>query len=174
MGLDFSVSTPDVDESALQDEAPDSYVARLALSKSRAGWFAGAVSLGADTIVVHEGRMMGKPASAEEGVWMLRRLSAQTHQVMTGVALYDGKRSVSVVTISGVSFREITSAEAHAYWQSGEPKDKAGGYGIQGLGAVFCENIQGSYTGIVGLPVHETENLLQRFGIDTWAMRANV
>lgn len=174
MGLDFSVSSPDVDETALQGEAPDSYVARLALSKARAGWSSGAVSLGADTIVVHEGRLMGKPANAEEGAWMLRRLSAQTHQVMTGVALYDGRRSESVVVMSKVSFRQITPVEAQAYWRSGEPKDKAGGYGIQGLGAVFCEKIEGSYTAIVGLPMYETENLLRSFEFDTWAMRANV
>ena len=174
MGLEFSVSAPDVDETPVQGEAPETYVARLALSKSKAGWTRGAVALGADTIVVHEGRLMGKPADAEEGAWMLRCLSAQTHQVMTGVALYDGKRSESVVVVSEVSFRKITSAEAHAYWQSGEPKDKAGGYGIQGLGGVFCEKIAGSYTAIVGLPVHETENLLRSFDFDTWAMRANV
>lgn len=174
MGLNFSVSAPDVDETPLQGEAPDAYVARLALSKSKAGWSAGAVALGADTIVVHEGKLMGKPADAEEGAWMLGCLSAQTHQVMTGVALYDGKRSDSVVVVSEVSFRKITAAEAHAYWLSGEPKDKAGGYGIQGLGGVFCEKIAGSYTAIVGLPVHETENLLRSFDIDTWAMRANV
>ena len=174
MGLDFSVSSPNVDETALQGEAPDTYVARLALSKAKAGWSAGAVSLGADTIVVHEGRLMGKPASAEEGAWMLRSLSAQTHQVMTGVALYDGQRSETVVVISKVSFRQITSVEAQAYWRSGEPKDKAGGYGIQGMGAVFCDKIEGSYTAIVGLPVHETENLLRSFEFDTWAMRANV
>ena len=117
---------------------------------------------------------MGKPANAEEGAWMLRRLSAQTHQVMTGVALYDGRRSESVVVMSKVSFRQITPVEAQAYWRSGEPKDKAGGYGIQGLGAVFCEKIEGSYTAIVGLPMYETENLLRSFEFDTWARRANV
>jgi septum formation protein len=174
IGLDFLVSHPEVDETPIHGEAPDTYVARLALSKSKAGWSAGTVSLGADTIVVHEGKLLGKPTNADEGMWMLSCLSARTHQVLTGVALYDGTRSESVVVTSQVSFRSITPAEAQAYWQSGEPQDKAGGYGIQGLGAVFCEKIEGSYTAIVGLPVHETEILLRSFDLDTWAMRTNV
>ncbi|MEZ7819021.1 MAG: septum formation protein [Candidatus Azotimanducaceae bacterium] len=174
IGLEFSISHPQVDETPMQNEAPDAYVERLALSKSKAGWAEGFVSLGADTIVVHDGKLLGKPDSAAEGIWMLRCLSEQTHQVMTGVALYDGLHFESVVVTSDVSFRAISLEEAQAYWRSGEAKDKAGGYGIQGLGAVFCEKIAGSYTAIVGLPVFETEVLLQSFGIDTWAMRANV
>tara|TARA_B110000977_G_C11026085_1_gene473212 strand:- start:536 stop:1132 length:597 start_codon:yes stop_codon:yes gene_type:complete len=174
IGLDFSVSHPEVDETPIRGEAPDIYVARLALSKAKVGWTDGFISLGADTIVVHEGKLLGKPTNADEGIWMLRSLSAQTHQVMTGVAVYDGVRNESVVVTSQVSFRSITPAEAQAYWQSGEPHDKAGGYAIQGLGAIFCDKIEGSYTAIVGLPVFETENLLRSFDIDTWTMRANV
>jgi septum formation protein len=174
IGLQFWVRKPEVDESPLQGEVSEHYVERLALSKSAAGWSAGYISLGADTIVALEGRLLSKPVNAEDGVHMLLSLSGRVHQVHTGVALFDGERSQSIVVTSQVSFCKISVAQAQAYWQSGEPKDKAGGYGIQGLGSVFCKKIEGSHTGIVGLPIHETEVLLRSFGLDTWAMRANV
>lgn len=173
IGVNFIVRNPNVDESLIPEEAPEDYVERLALSKSKVGWAANCISLGADTIVCDGERMLGKPDCVEQGVDMLCALSGRTHQVHTGLAIFDGIQQKSMVVSSAVSFREILPAEAYAYWKTAEAEDKAGGYGIQGLGAIFCEKIEGSYTSIVGLPVYETEMLLRDFGVDTWAMRNN-
>ena len=167
IGVDFEVIEVDVDERRLPNEPAEAYVARLALDKSRAGRSIMPPGrqlpvLGADTIVVAAGEILGKPRDSASANAMLQLLSGRTHQVMTAVALDDAVH----VSTSNVTFRTLTAGECAAYWQSGEPADKAGGYAIQGLAAVFISRIEGSYSGVVGLPLFETAELLQESGIN--------
>ncbi|PIA69370.1 septum formation inhibitor Maf [Ectopseudomonas toyotomiensis] len=164
-----------IDETPLPDEPPAAYVERLAREKARAGLLAlggrdDAVVLGADTAVVLDGRILGKPADFNESRAMLLALSGRSHQVLTAVALVGGGREAARVVSSDVSFRPISEAEIEAYWASGEPCDKAGSYGIQGLAAVFVNQLQGSYSAVVGLPLCETAELLGEFGIACWQL----
>jgi septum formation protein len=122
--------------------------------------------LGADTAVVLEGEVFGKPADKADALRMLGRLSGCRHQVMTGVALCHDGTMRSAISVTDVTFREIGPDEALDYWQSGEPRGKAGAYAIQGLGGAFVESIAGSYTGVVGLPVRETAELLRSAGFE--------
>ena len=124
--------------------------------------------LAADTVVVLDGTLYGKPTDRADALAMLGRLSGRVHQVLTAVALAS-ERSVEVrVSATSVRMRDLTLAEREAYWQTGEPRDKAGGYAIQGLGAVFIESLTGSYSGVVGLPLAETAELLRTAGIGYW------
>ncbi|CAM3703275.1 Maf family protein [Ectopseudomonas alcaliphila] len=166
-----------IDENPLPAEPAAAYVERLAREKARAGLLAlggrdDAVVLGADTAVVLDGRILGKPADFNESRAMLRALSGRSHQVLTAVALVGGGREAARVVSSEVSFRPISEAEIEAYWASGEPCDKAGSYGIQGLAAVFVSQLQGSYSAVVGLPLCETAELLGEFGIACWQLPA--
>ena len=120
--------------------------------------------MGADTAVVCDDRILGKPTDADDALAMLRLLSGREHRVVTGIALL-GAHEQTAVSDTGVAFRVIEPAEAAAYWASGEPHDKAGAYGIQGQGAVFVSHISGSYSGVVGLPLFETAELLAREGV---------
>lgn len=167
IGLDFFVLSVDVDESLQGGELPTAYVARLARSKAAAGLaqVSDGVVVAADTTVVLGDEVLGKPATEAEAVDMWLRLSGRTHQVLTGVAVGDARHVDAMVVSTRVHFRAITRAEMHAYWASGEPHDKAGGYGIQGRGAVFVDAIEGSYSNVVGLPLTETAAMLARFGI---------
>ena len=128
--------------------------------------------LGADTAVVLDGRILGKPADFAESRVMLQALSGRSHQVLTAVALVGDGREAARVVSSEVSFRTIGEAEIEAYWASGEPCDKAGSYGIQGLAAVFVSQLRGSYSAVVGLPLCETAELLGEFGIACWQLPA--
>ncbi|MGB5955599.1 Maf family protein [Pseudomonas sp.] len=132
-----------------------------------------AVVLGADTAVVLDGRILGKPENREDALAMLAELSGREHQVLTAVALSDGQRVHSLCVTSKVRFRAISADEAQRYWASGEPADKAGGYAIQGLAAVFVTGLSGSYSAVVGLPLSETAELLARFGIACWQSPAH-
>lgn len=166
-GLAFEVvSGVAIDEMPLPGEAPEALVARLALGKARAGAAAlgprgaGAMVLGADTEVALDGQVFGKPRDAADGQAMLLRLAGRTHQVLSAVALRrDGRERVAVCT-SLVTLRPLTPREAAAYWDTGEPQDKAGGYAIQGRAAAFVTRLEGSYSGVVGLPLFETLELL--------------
>ncbi|MFK0094016.1 Maf family protein [Pseudomonas sp. NPDC090592] len=129
-----------------------------------------AVVLGADTAVVLDGRILGKPQNREDALAMLADLSGREHQVLTAVALTDGLRTQSLCVTSKVGFRLISDEEAQRYWASGEPADKAGGYAIQGLGAVFVTGLSGSYSAVVGLPLSETADLLGQFGVACWQL----
>jgi len=173
LGLDFSYDGVAIDESALPGEVPSDMVLRLATSKARTAYESGehpAPVLGADTIVLVDDRVFGKPASKEEALAMLASLSGRTHQVLTGVAVVANGELQTAISRTEVQFREIHPDEAEAYWQSGEPAGKAGAYAVQGLGGIFVSAINGSYTGVVGLPVFETVNLLRRAGIELPAM----
>jgi len=167
MGLVFSAAGVDVDEQRLADETPRSMVLRLACEKAAAAHAeATQLVIGADTIVTVDGEMFGKPLHENDALRMLAALSGRTHEVLTGVAVSSRLGVQTALSLTEVRFREIRPDEALAYWQSGEPRDKAGAYAIQGCGGVFVEAISGSYSGVVGLPVFETAALLRRAGLD--------
>lgn len=180
IGVDFSTVSVDVDETPRLDETPDALVQRLALAKAQAGLDALShqthadslhspyVVLGSDTIVVHQGDVLGKPNNVDEGLAMLKQLSGNAHQVMTAVALVSQKRSRCVINTSTVRFSNMTDAQMAAYWQLGESHDKAGAYGIQGAAAAMIECIDGSYSGVMGLPLYETAQLLAEFQEPIW------
>ncbi len=165
LGLSFTAGGVDVDEQRKPGEAPEAMVLRLAALKARSAEVNGAIILGADTAVVLDDLVFGKPCDEADALAMLTHLSGRRHQVMTGVAALAGGELQSALSITEVQFREIRPDEAHRYWQSGEPRDKAGAYAIQGLGGAFVEAINGSYSGVVGLPAFETANLLQNAGL---------
>ncbi|MDD2105815.1 MULTISPECIES: Maf family protein [Pseudomonas] len=176
IGVPFSVVSAPIDETPLPDESAPAYVERLARAKAAAGLAClegPAVVLGADTAVVLDGRILGKPENREDALAMLADLSGREHQVLTAVALSDGQRVHSLCVTSKVRFRAISAEEAQRYWASGEPADKAGGYAIQGLGAVFVTGLSGSYSAVVGLPLSETAELLGQFGIACWQSPAH-
>ena len=165
IGVAHRVAGADIDEWPLPGEAPADCVQRLALAKARTTGPAGLPVLGADTAVVLDGQMLGKPADRADGVAMLRRLSGCTHRVLTAVALVDAHGSRVALSASEVQFRVLADTECERYWDSGEPRDKAGGYAIQGLGAVFISALRGSYSGVMGLPLFETAALLDAAGV---------
>ncbi len=149
----FRVRPADVDERARANEAPEAYVLRLAEAKARAVWRPGELTLGADTVVTLDGLLLGKPSDAADAVRMLRLLSGRTHQVMTGICFYDGVSAQTAVETTAVEFLELSGDEIDAYVASGEPFDKAGGYGIQGEASKFVAGVEGCYFNVVGLPV---------------------
>ena|SRR5690606_15935544 len=176
VGVDCDVHPVDIDESALPGEMPATYVERLALAKARAcrdlaGTPDDALFLGADTAVVVDGEILGKPRDREHAFAMLRRLSGREHQVLTAVALVRGEREAVRTSTSVVGFADISAAAIAAYWETGEPADKAGAYGIQGHAAAFIHHVSGSYSGVVGLPLFETVAMLAEFGVDVWQAR---
>jgi septum formation protein len=171
IGAPFTVRAAAIDEDPLPRETPESYVVRLAAAKAEAVWAAVSDSrpvLGADTAVVLDGEILGKPETTPDAAAMLERLSGRTHHVLTAVALRHAGGVETRLSDSEVRFRATTAAERLAYCATGEPFDKAGGYGIQGHAAVFVESIKGSYSGVVGLPLYETADLLARCGIGFW------
>lgn len=170
LGIDFEIIAVDTDESPRPGEAPSALVLRLALAKAEAAPAADIV-LAADTVVVLDERVLGKPGNADDAIDMLLALSGRSHTVYTGVAIKTPDKTLSALSTTKVRFREIGRDEATAYWQSGEPCDKAGGYGIQGLGGAFVAGIDGSYSGVMGLPVFETVELLQAVGIEVLVKR---
>lgn len=166
--LRFEVLPADIAESPAPGQGAEAYVRAMALGKARAAQRNAKDDLpvlGADTEVVIDGEVLGKPVDRAHGVAMLRRLSGRAHDVLSAVTVLRGDRCESELSITRVIFGEISAAEAESYWSSGEPADKAGGYGIQGLGAVFVKRIEGSYSGVMGLPLFETAQLLARFGV---------
>jgi septum formation protein len=169
IGVYFELLPVDIDEAQQAGETPQACVQRLALEKARAGRAllpAGCSQpvMGADTLVVCGDAMLGKPADRAAALAMLQALSGTTHQVITAVALA-GDHEASCLSISDVTFRALTVAECEAYWETGEPRDKAGAYAVQGLAAVFISRLEGSYSGVMGLPLYETAALLKDFGI---------
>ena len=162
----------DVDETPLSSENPYIYVERMAKMKAEIGVLRARQRalpimpmLGADTIVVFNGTIFGKPADQADARRMLKLLSGTQHEVLTGVAITDGTRLLHDTSISRVRFRDLTDAEISAYIATNEPMGKAGAYAIQGMGAVFIERLEGSYSGVMGLPIFETSMLLSQFGI---------
>ena len=176
IGVPFTAVSAAIDETPLQNESPVAYVERLAREKAQAGRQQllksmpdGAFCvLGADTAVVLDERILGKPVDEADALAMLMALSGRVHEVLTAIAIIDAGRCETRVVSSQVRFRNISKQEASLYWTSGEPRDKAGGYAIQGLAAVFVAGLNGSYSAVVGLPVCETAELLGHFGIPCW------
>lgn len=178
LGLDFKVLDTDIDESLVVPEEPGDYVSRMAQEKSLQGLkcldqsnspVKHATVLGADTVIVFNQQVLGKPINAADAKEMLLALSGHSHDVLTGIWLcqrqFDGSmRQEGIISQTKVTFRAITEDEIEWYWQTGEPKDKAAGYAIQGKGAIFIEHISGSYSGVMGLPLYETAQLMARFG----------
>lgn len=165
--VDFQPVDVAIDEALLPGEEPKSYVERLAAAKARAGWVKGGSvtpALGADTIVVSGSRILGKPAGDSEASDMLARLSGRWHEVYSAVAVCADVMFL-VCVASRVRFRELSQAEIIAYIRTGEPRDKAGAYAIQGLAAAFVDRLEGSYSAVVGLPLCETAALLSRAGV---------
>jgi septum formation protein len=173
IGVPYTALSAEIDETPFADEQPLAYVERLARGKAQAGLASlsaasEACVLGADTAVVLDGRILGKPLDEADARAMLTALSGREHQVLTAVAVANRQGSEARVVSSRVHFRPIRAEEIQAYWASGEPRDKAGSYAIQGLAAIFVEALQGSYSAVVGLPLCETAELLSRFGIPCW------
>ena len=168
LGLDFSVLTSDVPEVVEQAEQAEAFVQRLALDKARAGWQLSDQKcpvMGADTVVVLDGMILGKPADPADARDMLMELSGRSHIVMTAVALVQEDKEALRLNQSTVTFREISAQECRDYVATGEPLDKAGAYAVQGHAAIFIKDLQGSYSGVMGLPLFETAELLEEFNI---------
>jgi len=173
IGVSFRVIGADLDETALQGESPLAYVSRLAQAKATVGWergrdSGGAPVLAADTAVVLDARVLGKPADMNDAIAMLLKLSGRAHEVLTAVALRSSAGIEVKVSRSTVTFRSIDPSEARTYWETGEPSDKAGAYAIQGYAAVFIADLKGSYSGVMGLPLFETAALLKAAGVTCW------
>ncbi len=174
LGVSYVRLHVSVDERQRPNEDPEGYVARLAVAKARGGWDGlGARPnrpvLGADTAVVVDDMVLGKPHDRSEAITMLESMSGRAHRVFSAVALVAGARQAMRVQQSSVWFRALRREECADYWDTGEPKDKAGGYAIQGRAAVFISRLEGSYSGVMGLPLFETANLLRDFGVvNTW------
>lgn len=171
IGVRCSVNPVDICEDALEAESPEDYVLRLAIEKANLCFSLteGRLPvLGSDTTVVHSGQILGKPADEQEAIATLMKLSGSVHEVLTAVAVVNAEQTLYSVVITSVKFKTLTTEICRRYWKTGEPADKAGAYGIQGLGAVFVEEIQGSYSAVVGLPLCETSALLQQAGVEIW------
>ncbi|MDD5579195.1 MAG: Maf family protein [Methylobacter sp.] len=167
--VSYFVKPVELDEAPYPYEKPLEYVQRVAAEKS-ALCLANTVAFGlpvlaADTVVVLDKLIMGKPKDQDDALAMLRQLSGKTHRVYTAISLR-GHRHDQAISITDVSFRRLTEREMLAYWHSGEPADKAGSYAIQGMGALFVKSIKGSFSGVVGLPLFETAELLSNQGIE--------
>ena len=172
IGISFELVHAEIDETPMENEDPGQYVERIAAEKALNAFQTDMSKplLAADTSVICEGTILGKPKDEKDFLAMFERLSDNVHQVITAIAVTNSKEVAAIktrVSVSEVIFRKITRNEALHYWQTGEPADKAGGYGIQGSGAVFIKQICGSYSGIMGLPLFETAELLKEFEIFT-------
>jgi len=175
IGVQHRTISVQVDESSHVDESPQDYVQRLSKGKAESGWLFAKENglgplpvLGSDTTVTLDGEILGKPANQEQCVSTLLALSGRTHQVMTAVSIRQADRVETVLSVTDVTFCELTEDDAVRYWGTGEPQDKAGGYGIQGYGGAFVKHIAGSYSGVVGLPIEKTVELLKQFNVPFW------
>ena len=172
LGVRFEVRPADLPEKVQPGESPSAFVQRLAMEKASAVWSSLKQEqrrpvLGADTIVCIDEHILGKPRNKQAGIDMLQLLSGRSHQVVTGVALVSQQHSVCV-NVSQVTFKPLSLDEIKRYWASAEPSDKAGGYAIQGYAAAFITHLDGSYSGVMGLPLYETAQLLQSQQIPIW------
>jgi septum formation protein len=167
MGVDFRMQPAQVDETVHADERAADYVERVAIAKARTAHaaFPDLPVLGSDTAVVLDQAILGKPGSRDDAIRMLMSLSGRPHEVLTGVAVVTNEATHYRLNVSRVFFRDLSEQEAAAYWATGEPADKAGAYAVQGLAAAFIERIEGSYSGIMGLPLFETMQMLGDIGV---------
>lgn len=173
IGIAHEVLAVDHDELRQANEPPRAYAERLAREKALLArqchpQVSARTVLAADTVVALGGQIYAKPAGEDDCVRMLAALSGRSHEVITAIAVHDGRKVTTDASVSRVTFRAITGPESRRYWQSGEPAGKAGGYAIQGLGAIFVERLEGSYSGVMGLPLFETARLLAGAGVQAW------
>jgi septum formation protein len=173
LGVEFSVLVADIEEVRARDESPAEYVVRVARDKAqrvatqvRERGLPAHPVLGADTEVVLDAEVLGKPRDRAHGVAMLQRLQGRVHEVLSAVVVIDRERERHALSHSRVRFAPMSVAEIERYWDSGEPLGKAGGYAIQGRGAAYIAALEGSYSGVMGLPLHETARLLREFGLN--------
>ena len=176
LGYKFDAANADIDESVKPSESPFDYVERLAQQKAQAIVKSLIISaqskpttvvLGSDTCVVCDGEILGQPKDQADCIKQLSGLSAKTHYVLTSIAVCCGAKVKSIVVKTEVTFKELSLSEINAYWKTGEPQDKAGSYGIQGIAGQFVTKIKGSYSAVVGLPLYETAQLLAEFNLPT-------
>lgn len=172
LGYQFSCRPADIDESVNLNEDALTYVQRMAEEKAtvaakQLGQLNENIVLGSDTCVVINGKILAKPENLDDCIAILSLLSTQKHQVLTAIAIFTGESVTSEVISTDVYFKSLTKNEIIAYWQTGEPQDKAGAYGIQGIAGQFVRRIEGSYSAVVGLPLFETAQLLAKFGVLT-------
>ena len=174
LGYSFTVNASDIDESLVAEESPTDYVLRLAVEKAQKIFLMlsnteqkSAVVLGSDTSVVINDIILGKPENLNDCIDMLSLLSDRQHEVLTAVAVVSASKIETQLVTTKVFFKALTLAEIKAYWQTGEPQDKAGSYAIQGIAGQFVKSINGSYSAVVGLPLYETAELLSQFGLPT-------
>ena len=170
LGYQFICQPANIDESVFYDEPALNYVVRMAKEKAEVIAQATKPSLnclilGADTCVVNNGEILAKPIDLADCITILKTLSAKKHQVLTAIAVTNGENISHEVIITDVYFKTLTTDEITAYWHTGEPQDKAGAYGIQGIGGQFVRRMEGSYSAVVGLPLYETSQLLAKFGL---------
>lgn len=166
LGYTFDVVVGNVEETRADDELPYQYVERLSVDKARAGLALStpnALVIGSDTIIAFGDRVLEKPRDFADAQRMLRMLSGHVHQVMTAVTVMSAEQHYSQVIVTDVWFSAISDDDISAYWQTGEPQDKAGSYAIQGIGGRFVTRIEGSYYAVVGLPLYETDQLIKKF-----------
>ena len=175
IGVPFQKLSCEIDETPWDEESPEGYVQRMAEQKALAGWqelvkqnMPAKPLLASDTTVVCDGRIMGKPENDQMAYEMLAQLSGRKHQVMTAIAITDGGEMKVQLVTTDVTFLALTPEQISKYVATGEPRDKAGSYGIQGKGAVLVASIHGSYSSVVGLPLSETAKLLAHFNISVW------
>ena len=175
IGVPYVLAVPDIDEAVFPGEPAAEYVVRMARAKAHGihAQEAALPVLAADTIVVVDERICGKPADARQGIAMLLQLSGRSHRVLTAVALAATATVAHRLSTSEVRFRSLSRAECITYWNTGEPHDKAGGYAVQGRGALFIEHLSGSYSGVMGLPLFETAQLLEAAGVPVWPAGAS-
>lgn len=171
LGFQFSIQASDIDETVFVDEIAHDYVLRLAKQKAQHVFSSLSVAeqeysvvLGSDTSVVFDGKILGKPDSQEDCIETLSLLSGKQHQVLTAIALAHSAGVTGQVVTTKVTFKKLSKAEIQAYWLTGEPQDKAGSYGIQGIAGQFVKSIDGSYSAVVGLPLYETAQILTNVG----------
>lgn len=174
LGVSFACCPASVDETPLPGEAVAQYALRLAEEKAKAGYQAWALqqpplpALGSDTCGWLDGEILGKPRDEADAKAMLARMSGRSHQIFTAIALFDGHQCFTDLVVSTVHFAHLSPELIDAYWRSGEPADKAGAYGIQGLGGALVDRIEGSYSAIVGLPLAQCRQLLAQVGLEIW------
>ena len=177
LGYQFTCLSADIDESVKYNEPAEQYVVRLAIEK--ATFIAKkqaetTLILGSDTSVVFENHILGKPTDLDECIMQLSMLSDQQHQVITAIAVVKGQQVNSMAVTTDVTFKPLSEEEIIRYWDTCEPQDKAGSYGIQGIGGQFVKHICGSYSAVVGLPLYETTQLLANFGMPTPVQASNI
>jgi septum formation protein len=168
IGVHYYVQAVDIDETPLENETAEELVKRLAIEKSQALDSGKTPVLGADTLGVLGGELLVKPRDIEHAHEMLSSMSGSWHEILSAVAISYRNKTNVIINKNKVLFRRISNEEIQRYWQTNEPQDKAGAYAIQGLAAIFIERIEGSYSGIMGLPLFETAQLLSKFNIRTW------